>query len=158
MTIYAPFLIPPAILIKATSYLLQNQAVPHVWTSPLSSSDDFNYYVILFDHYTKYIYLYPLRRKSYVHSTFVVFKQLVEIYFTTTNKSLYINNGGEFLALQYFLATHGITHHTIPPHTLEHNGFSERRHRHVVEMDLTILHQTSILLSFRLYGFATIVY
>ena len=32
----------------------------YVWTSPVSSSDDFNYYVIFVDHYSKYIWLYPL--------------------------------------------------------------------------------------------------
>ena len=32
-----------------------------VWTSPISSSDDFHYYVIFVNHYKKYIWLYPLR-------------------------------------------------------------------------------------------------
>ena len=99
-----------------------------VWTSPISSFDGFNYYVIFVDHYTKYIWLYPLRRKSDVHSTFVAFKQLVENYFTTTIKTLYIDNGGEFLVLRSFLATLGITHLTTPPHTPKHNGYSEHRH------------------------------
>ena len=49
-----------------------------VWTSPISSSDGFKYNVIFFDHYTKYIWLYQLHRKSDVHSTFVTFKQLIE--------------------------------------------------------------------------------
>ena len=70
-----------------------------VWTSPISSSDDFLYYVIFVYHFTKYIWFYPLRRKSDVHSTFVAFKQLVENYFTTTIKTLYTDNGGEILAL-----------------------------------------------------------
>ena len=90
-----------------------------VWTSPVSSSDGFHYYVIFVDHYTKYIWLYPLHRKSDVHSTFVAFKQLIKNYFTTTVKTLYTYNGGEFLVLQSFLATHAITHLTTPPHTPE---------------------------------------
>ena len=96
-----------------------------VWTSLVSSSDGFHYYVIFVDHYTKYIWLYSLRRKSNVHSTFVAFKQLVENYFTTTIKTPNIDSGGEFLALRSFLVTHGITHLTTPPHTPEHNGYSE---------------------------------
>ena len=96
-----------------------------VWTSPVSSFDGFNYYVIFVDNYTKYIWLYPLRRKSDVHYTFVAFKQLVENYFTTTIKTLYTDNGDEFLALRSFLATHGITHLTTPPHTPKYNGYSE---------------------------------
>ena len=56
-------------------------------------------------HYTKYIWFYPLRRKSDVHSTFVAFKQLVENYFTTTIITLYIDNEGEFLVVRSFLVT-----------------------------------------------------
>ena len=98
-----------------------------VWTSLVSSFDGFNYYVIFVNHYTKYIRLYMLRHKSDVYFTVVAFKHLVENYFTTTIKTLYTDNGGEFLALRSFLATHGITHLTTPPHTLEYNGYSERR-------------------------------
>ena len=98
----------------------------NVWTSNVSSSDGFHYYVIFVDRYTKYIWLYPLRCKSDVHSTFVAFKQLVENYFTIVIKMLYTYNGGEFLAFRSFLTTHGITHLTAPPHTLEHNGYFER--------------------------------
>ena len=120
----------------------------NVWTSPVSSSDGFHYYVIFVDHFTKYIWFYPLRRKSDVHSTFVVFKQLVENYFTTTIKTLYTDNGGEFLVLQSFLTTHDITHLTTPPHTPEHNGYYEHRHQHIVETGLLLLHQASIPLTF----------
>ena len=94
------------------------------------------------------IWFYLLRLKLDVHSTFVAFKKLVENYFTTTIKTLCIVNGGEFLALRSFLETHGITYLTIPPQTLEHNGYFEPRHRHIVEMGLTLLHQASIPLTF----------
>ena len=71
---------------------------------------------------------------------------------------LYTNNGGEFLALRSFLATHGITDLTTPPHTPEHNGYSECRHRHIVETGFTLLHQAFIPLTFWSYAFATAVY
>ena len=145
--IYVPFLVPLAILIKATSYLFAKSSITssspldvifsNVWISPVSSSDGFNYYVIFVDHYTKYSWLYPLRCKSDVHSTFVAFKHLVENYFTTTIKMHYTNNGGKFLALWSFPATHGIIHLTTPPHTPEHNGYSEHLHRRIVETGLT---------------------
>ena len=115
-----------------------------MWTSHVSSFDGFHYYVIFVDHCTKYIWFYQLLHKSDVNSTFVAFKQLVENYFTTTNKTLYTDNEGEFLALRSFLATHGTTHLTTPPHTSEHNGYSERRQRYIVETGLTLMHQASI--------------
>ena len=73
-------------------------------------------------------------------------------------KALYIDNGGKFLALRSFLATHGITHLTTPPHTPEHNGYSKCRNLHIVETGLTLLHQASIPLTFWPYAFATAVY
>ena len=130
----------------------------NVWTSLVSSSDGFHFCVIFVDHFTKYIWFYPLRRKSNVHSTFVAFKQLVENYFTSTIKTLYTNNEGEFLVLRSFLKTHGITHLTTPPHTPEHNGYSECQHRHIVETGLTLLHQASIPLIFWSYDFAMAIY
>ena len=48
----------------------------YVWTSPVSSSDGFNYDVIFVDHYIEYIG-FTVTLKSDVHSTFVAFKQLV---------------------------------------------------------------------------------
>ena len=80
----------------------------NVWTSLISSSNGFNYYVIFVYHYTKYIWLYPLRRKLDVHSTFIPVKKLVENYFTTVIKTFYIDNRGEFFALWSLLAIHGL--------------------------------------------------
>ena len=54
--------------------------------------------------------------------------------------------------------THGITHLTTPPHTLENNGYSERRHRHIVETGLTLLNKASIPLTFWSYAFAMAIY
>ena len=34
-----------------------------VWTFPVLSQDGFKYYVIFVDHFTKYIWLYPLKKK-----------------------------------------------------------------------------------------------
>ena len=99
-----------------------------------------------------------LHRKSDVHSTFVAVKQLVENYFTTVIRTLYTYNGGEFLALRSFLAAHGITHLSQPPHTLEHKGYFERRHRHIIKTSLTPSHQAFISLTFWPYAFATAVY
>jgi hypothetical protein len=41
-----------------------------VWTSPLLSVDCFKYYVIFVDHFTKYIWFYPLKKKYDVKKHF----------------------------------------------------------------------------------------
>ena len=49
-----------------------------VWTSPVVSHEGFKYYVIFVDHYTKYIWFYPLKRKSEVKENFIRFRAIVE--------------------------------------------------------------------------------
>lgn len=60
--------------------------------------------------------------------------------------------------LRQFLAENGITHLTTPPHTPEHNGISERKHRHIVETGLTLLGKASMPKSYWSYAFTTAVY
>ena len=112
----------------------------NVWTSPIYSVDGFKYYVIFVDHFSKYIWFYPLKQKSNVCDIFVRFKGLVENYFKAKIVTLYSDQGGEYQALESFLALHGISHFTTPPHTLEHNGYSKRRHRHIMETHLSLLY------------------
>ncbi|KAK9200192.1 hypothetical protein WN944_015388 [Citrus x changshan-huyou] len=65
---------------------------------------------------------------------------------------------GKYMALKDYLSLHGISHLTTPPHTLEHNGYSERRHRHIVETGLTLLSHALLPLTFWPHAFATAVY
>ena len=54
------------------------------------------YFVIFMDHFTKYIWFYPIKNKSDVFTIFPAFKNLVENYFKTKIISIYSHNGGEF--------------------------------------------------------------
>lgn len=110
-----------------------------LWTSPVYSFDGYKYYVIFVDHFTKYIWFYPLKKKSDTKDVFIRFKALVEKFFEKPIKSIYSDNGGEYEALRNFLTIHGVSHLTTPPHTPEHNGYAERRHRHIVETGLSLL-------------------
>ncbi|TQE05315.1 hypothetical protein C1H46_009090 [Malus baccata] len=49
-----------------------------VWMSPSLSISGYKYYVIFVDDYSRYTWLYPLRLKSDVFSTFVTFNHIVE--------------------------------------------------------------------------------
>ncbi|KAL6328776.1 hypothetical protein AAG906_003793 [Vitis piasezkii] len=129
-----------------------------IWTSPVYSTDNFKYYVIFVDHFTKYIWFYPLKRKSDTHAVFVRFKALVEKFFNRPIITLYSDNGGEYQALSSFLTINGVSHLTSPPHTPEHNGYSERRHRHIVETGLSLLTHASMPLSYWPFAFSTAVY
>ena len=82
----------------------------------------------------------------------------MEFFFNKQVIQLCTDNGGEYLALKIFLAHHGVSHLTTPLHTLEHNGYLERRHRHIVETGLTLLHHVSMSLSFWPEAFAIAIY
>ena len=129
-----------------------------VWSSPLISQDGYKYYVIFVDHYTRYTWLYPLKLKSQVLPTFIAFQALVEKRFNQKIVTLYSDNGGEFIGLRAHLTAHGISHLTSPPHTPEHNGISERKHRHIVETGLTLLNKAAVPKKFWPYAFAAAVY
>ena len=71
--------------------------------------DGLRYYLIFVDHYTKFIWFYPMVTKSGVSKNFPHFKRFVETRFQKSIKTLYSDNGGEFIALKSYLLLHGIT-------------------------------------------------
>lgn len=130
-----------------------------VWgPCPVTSIDGFRYYVIFIDHFTKYIWFFPLRLKSDVASIFPTFARGVQNQFNCSIKTLYTDGGGEFTALKPILDSFGITHKLSPPYTPEHNGTAERRHWHIVETARTLLHHASIPPSYWPHAFHTAVY
>jgi transposase InsO family protein len=117
-----------------------------VWCSPVVSLSGFRYYVIFIDDYSRYSWLYPLSLKYDVYVTFLKFKSLVENQFSCSIKQLQSDGGGEFLSKQFtsFLETNGIFHRISCPYTAQQNGLAERKHRHVVEMGLSLLAQSGL--------------
>lgn len=70
-----------------------------VWSTSGKSVDGYSYYVIFVEFFTKYIWLYPLKKKSDVFFIFPQFKRLVENFFDHTIVYVFSNNGGEFVKL-----------------------------------------------------------
>ena len=64
-----------------------------VWTSSIPSTDNFKYYVIFVYHFTHYIWLYIVKRKSDVSLIFPHFKTLLEKFFKQKLITLYSDNG-----------------------------------------------------------------
>ncbi|KAL4576014.1 hypothetical protein LXL04_012102 [Taraxacum kok-saghyz] len=129
-----------------------------VWGPVQTSNDGYAYYVIFVDFYSRYIWLYPMKHKSDVSILFPQFRTLVEKYYNTPLVSLFTDNGGEFIKLTTYLQQHGISHFTTPPHTPEQNGIAERRHRHIVETGLSLLHHANLPLTFWTHAFQTAVH
>lgn len=115
-----------------------------VWTSPTLFYDGYKYYLIFVDHYSKYIWFHPLKQKNDATATFHKFKLLVENFFKRPIITIYSDNSGKYIGLDPTLESYGITHLTSPHHTPEHNGYSERRHHHIVEKGLSFLTHSSM--------------
>lgn len=93
------------------------------------------YFLIFIDDYSRYTYVYFLKKKSGVFHQFTQYKALVENH---TDKKILIlrsDNGGEFTSNSFnkFCEENGIQRHFTNPYNPAQNGVSERKNRTLVE-------------------------
>ena len=64
---------------------------------------------------------------------------------------------GEYMSKQFqrFLADKGISHRKSYPYTPEQNGMVEHKHRHLIEIAITLLQHAELLFSFWTYTIHT---
>jgi hypothetical protein len=117
-----------------------------VWgPAPMLSSNGSCYYVSFLDNFSKFCWLYPISSKSDIHSAFLRFQ----------------NNVERQLKLKFFIpmaVVNSVTHfaHRLScPHTHQQNGVIERKHRHIVEVGLSLLANASMPQSFWAEAFQT---
>lgn len=122
--------------------------------------NQFRYYVIFADDFTKYCWFYPLQSKSNVFPTFVKFKNLVENLLLTKIVALKSDFGGEYLSTQFsnFIVANGISHQLSCPHTPQQNSCVERKHRHIVETTGTLLTVSKVPHGYWDHAFSTAVF
>lgn len=83
---------------------------------------------------------------------------MVERLFDTKIIAMQTDWGGEYQRLNSFFTKLGIIHYVSCPHAHQQNGPAERKHRHIVEVGLSILAQASMPLKFWDEAFATAAY
>ena len=66
--------------------------------------------------------------------------------------------GGEYVKLNTFFQSEGISHHVFCPHAHQQNGSAERKHRHIVEVGLALLAHAHMPLKFWDEAFLTATY
>jgi transposase InsO family protein len=132
----------------------------NVWTSSVASLSGSKFYVLFVDDYSRFTWLYPILNKSDVYQSFVKFKLLAENLFSTKIQKFQSDNGGEYSSILFkqFLAQHGILHRLTFPHTSQQNGIDERKHRHVMEMRLTLLAQSGLSPKYWVDAFLTAIF
>jgi len=129
-----------------------------VWGPAPASVGRNQYYLSFIDDHNKFVWVYLLRHKSQVFQCFQDFQQLVERKFDQKIKAIQTDWGGEYQALSTFFKRVGITHLVSCPHAHQQNGSAERKHRHIVEVGLSLLAHSSMPLKFWDYAFLTAVF
>lgn len=124
----------------------------------MNSTSGYRYYISFVDNYTCLTYIYPLKAKSDALLSFRQYKALVENRFDKKIKVLQTDWGGEFRSFSPLLQSLGIEFRHLCLHTSQQNGIVERKHRHIVDMGLTLLAQSSMPLSYCWEAFSSAVY
>jgi histone deacetylase 1/2 len=129
-----------------------------VWGPAPSSVGRFTYYVSFIDDFSKFSWIYLLKKKSDVFQIFCNFQQLVEHQFDKKILVVQSDWGGEYEKLNSFFKQIGIEHHVSCPHAHQQNGSAKRKHRHIVEVGLALLANASMPLKFWDEAFLTATY
>jgi hypothetical protein len=106
------------------------------------------YYVSFIDDFTKFTWIYLLKRRSNVYQAFLNYQQYVERKFDRKIVTMQNDWGGQYEKLNGFFQKVGITQHVSCPHAHQQNGSAERKHRHIVEVGLALLANASMPLKF----------
>jgi transposase InsO family protein len=107
----------------------------NVWgLSPISTISSFRWFVIFVDDCTRMTWLYLLKHKNEVLSTFQSFHTMVQTQFSAKVQILRSDNGGEYVNHQFqtYFQHHGLLHETSCPQTPQQNGVAERKNRHIL--------------------------
>ncbi|PNY01489.1 copia-like polyprotein, partial [Trifolium pratense] len=130
-----------------------------VWgPAPILSPSGFKYYVHFIDDFSRFTWIFPLKQKSDTIHAFIQFKNLAENQFNKKIKIIQCDGGGEYKAVQKVSIEAGIQFRMSCPYTSQQNGRAERKHRHVVELGLTLLAQAKMPLRYWWEAFSTAVY
>jgi histone deacetylase 1/2 len=123
------------------------QVFSDVWGPAPLSVGKHAYYVSFIDDFSKFIWIYLLKKRSDVYQAFLNYQQYVERKFDRKIVTMQTDWGGEYEKLNGFFQKVGITHHVSCPHAHQQNGSAERKHRHIVEVGLTLLANASMPLN-----------
>jgi histone deacetylase 1/2 len=104
--------------------------------------------VSFIDDYRKFTWICLLKFKSEVFEKFKDFQNLVERAFSHKILAVQTDWGGEYEKLNPFFTKIGISHLVSCPHAHQKNGSAECKHKHIVEVGLSLLAHTHMPLKF----------
>jgi hypothetical protein len=120
----------------------------NVWGAAPESAGRYKYYVSFIDDFSKFTWIYLLKYKSEVFEKFLEFQSLVERFFNRKIVAVQSDWDGEYEKLHSFFTKIGISHLVLCPHAHQQNGAAKRKHRHIVEVGLSLLAHAHMPLKF----------
>ena len=129
---------------KSVSYSVAPFDIIHsdVWgPAPVSTKGGSTYYVSFIDDYTRYTWVYLMKRRSDFFGIYNNFRALVKTQHSAVIKCFRCDLGGEYTSNDFtqLLASDGTIHQSSCTDTPEQNGLAERKHRHIVETARSLL-------------------
>lgn len=121
---------------KHTSKSALDYAHSDIWgPAQTTSVGGCRYFLSIVDDYSRKIWLYIMKEKSYAFSRFRDWCKEVEVEKNATLKCLRTDNGLEFLSNEFsdFCKMKGIKRHRTVPNNPQQNGVAERANRTILE-------------------------
>ncbi|KAE8706559.1 hypothetical protein F3Y22_tig00110392pilonHSYRG00193 [Hibiscus syriacus] len=121
-----------------------------VWQAPITSLDEAKYFVSFIDDYSRRCWVYPIKKKSDVFSTFKIFKARVELDSGNKIKCFRTNNGGEYTSEKFddFCRKEGFKRQFTVANTPQQNRVVERMNRTLLERTRAMLRDACLEKSF----------
>jgi hypothetical protein len=117
-----------------------------LWTSPISSLSGFKYYVLFLDHYSQFVWVYPLVNKYDILSKFTLFRSFVRTNLNVKLSLFSVIMVGNLITKPFInsFSDNGIQFRFSCPRTSQQNGKSERMIRTINNLIRTLLFQAHI--------------
>ena len=119
---------------------------------PMSTQEKggYEYFITFTDDYSRYGYVYLMKRKSEAFEKFKEFRAEVENQLGKRIRAIRSNRGGEYLLGDFkdYLIQNGIVSQLTAPGTPQQNGVAKRRNMPLLDMVRSILSYLTLPISF----------
>lgn len=109
------------------------------------------YFTSFVDEYSRMMWLYLIKSKDEVLSSFKKFRVMIEKQCRIAIKILWTDGGKEYTskAFKFYCEKHGILHEVTTPYTPQHNELVERINRTILEMARSMMEHKDLPHSFQ---------